>query len=37
MKEKQQEYQKNCLLGAVGAALLIAWDLCLSVFSANKA
>lgn len=37
MEEKQQEYQKNCLLGAVGAALLIAGDLCLSVVSANKA
>ena len=38
MEEKQQwEYQKNCLLGAVGAALLIIGDLCLSMVSANKA
>ena len=38
MEEKQQwEYQKNCLLGAVGAALLIVGDLCLSMVSANKA
>lgn len=31
------KYQRNCLLGALGAALLIVGDLCISIVPASPA
>ena len=38
MEQKEKiKYQRNCLLGALGAALLIVGDLCISIVPASPA
>ena len=38
MEQKEKiKYQRNCLLGALGAALLIVGDLCISIVLASPA
>ena len=35
MVEKRKSYQRDCLLGACGALLMLVGDLCLSVIPAS--